>query len=118
MSEKENKKTLKDTAVEIIEDKTGIDVTSKKDIKAVKRFAKEHNPLKNDVTLPDGSEFKWKVKPKLNEIEKTKVELEWNKKFIDDDVEITVKINSQPIKLFSQAGDDKFSAKFSATKKF
>jgi len=52
MSEKEKKKTLKDTAVEIIEDKTGIDVTSKKDIKAVKRFAKEHNPLKSN--LPQG----------------------------------------------------------------
>lgn len=115
---KENKKTLKETVVETIEDKTGIDITNKKDIKAVKNFVKEHNLLKNDIIFPDGSEFKWKVKPKLNDIEKTKVELEWNKKFIDDDIEITVKINSQPIKLFSHAGDDKFSAKFSATKKF
>jgi len=118
MEEEKKKPKLKDKAVDFIENKTGIDVTSKKDIKAVKNFAKEHNPINNKTILPDGSEFKWKVKPKLNNIEKTKVELQWNKKFIDDDVEITVKINSQPIKLFSPAGDDKFSAKFSATKKF
>lgn len=119
MAEEEKKKlTVKEKIVNKIEDKTGIDITDKKDIKAVKKWAKEHNPINNKTTLPDGSEFKWKIKPKLNNIENTKVELQWNKKFIDDDVEITVKINSQPIKLFSPAGDDKFSAKFSATKKF
>lgn len=78
---------------------------------------KKYRPDKNSTILEDGSELKWKVKPGK---EMAKVNLEWNKNFIEDDVEITVKIGNEVNYFSSPKGvkDIIKSAEFGATKKF
>jgi hypothetical protein len=80
--------------------------------------AKKYRPDKNSVKFgEDGGELKWKVKPGA---EKTKFNLEWNKNFEEDDVEITVKIGGEVNYFTSPKGTKDIiqSAEFSATKKF
>jgi hypothetical protein len=91
---------------------------SKKDTKKIKEVIKEYDPLKNKVKLEDGSQLKWKIKPNISSPEKTKVNLEWQKQFKDDDVEISIKVNGKPFKLISEPGNPDFEVQFKASKRF
>jgi len=85
----------------------------------VKSFVK-NKVKKQTFDLPDNSTLTTKIKPKLGK--KTKISLEWNKQFKDDNVEIFVRINGQPIVCledgFRTEDADSFSAEFGATKRF
>lgn len=85
----------------------------KEDIKNAKIIYKKATNLEANI---GDSTLKCKIKPKKD---KTKIALEWNKDFIADDVEITVKINGEVNYFKSNKGSDMIeSATFCATKKF
>lgn len=111
-------KKIIDYIADDIEERTDVDIRSKKDLKALEKWGKEHNPLNNKAKLSDGSQLKWKIKPNLGKPEKTKVQLEWQKEFTDDDVEISIKVNGKPFKLVSEPGSSDFNVQFKATKRF
>lgn len=52
------------------------------------------------------------------DIKENQINLNWAKKFKDDDIEINISVNGKPIKLVSDKGDDSFRCDFSITKKF
>ena len=85
--------------------------------KEIKEIAQKIRPDKNSVVLQDGSNLEWNVKPGKK---KTKFGLEFKKNFIDDDVEIMIKIGGEANYFNSPKGTSSFiqSAEFCATKKF
>ena len=77
----------------------------------------KYRPDKNSINFGEDGELKWKIKPSK---EKTKFNLEWNKEFSEDDVEITVKIGGEVSHFMSPKGtkDVITSAEFGAIKNF
>lgn len=69
------------------------------------------------INLPDGSAIDWMVNPSLNP-EDTTFKLEWNKRFNEDDVQITVRVNGQVFDLVSGPNSDDFRIDFKAVKRF
>ncbi|OQB40323.1 MAG: hypothetical protein BWY04_01375 [candidate division CPR1 bacterium ADurb.Bin160] len=85
----------------------------KEAVEAGKVIYKKSTNLETNI---GDSTLKCKIKPKKD---KTKIALEWNKSFIEDDVEITVKVNGNVNCFNSPKGSDIIqSATFCATKKF
>lgn len=79
-----------------------------------------------NIEMPDGSVLKWKVQPKINfknpldtdKLMQSKLTLEWEKEFKEDDVKITVSVNGKIVDLISAPGSKDFKANFVATKRF
>lgn len=69
------------------------------------------------INLPDGSAIDWSINPSLDPTD-TKFKLEWNKRFPEDDVQITVRINGEVMDLISGPNSDDFRVDFQAVRRF
>ena len=85
--------------------------------KEIIEIAEKIRPDKNSVVLQDGSKLGWDVKPGKKS---TKFGLEFKKEFVDDDVEIMIKIGGEANYFNSPKGSKDFiqRAEFCATTKF
>ena len=85
--------------------------------KEVIEIAQKIRPDKNSVVLQDGSDLGWNIKPGKKS---TKFGLEFKKDFVDDDVEIMVRIGGEANYFTSPKGAKDFiqTAEICATQKF
>lgn len=72
---------------------------AKKDLKSIQRVSEiiaelyeKYDPVDNEIDLGD-AKVKWKIKPNVGNLSKTKFEIEFNKDIINDDVQLTFKVN-------------------------
>jgi hypothetical protein len=89
----------------------------KRKLENTKKIAEEYRPDSNSIETSDGAELSWKIKPVKDKVD---LNFKFDKKFVEDDVEITVKIGGQVNYFSSPKGsvDMVKNVSFSATKKF
>lgn len=82
----------------------------------------KNNLKEQKFDLLDGSTLTTKIRPKWDP-RKTKITIEWNKKFSEDDVELYARINAQVVKCFEEGvgynkDSDHLQVELGATKKW
>lgn len=69
-----------------------------------------YNPLDNDVPIRDGK-VKWKIKPNVGDVKKTKIEIEFEKDIVNDDVQFSFSVNGDGTAFQSNPGDESFQVR-------
>ena len=74
-------------------------------LEKIGNIAKQYNPLDNKIDFEDG-QLKWKINPRLDNIEKTEFNIVFNKEIVKDKVEVVVEVDGDAT-IFTRDINDK-----------